>query len=340
MCNTNKPHISILLPVRDAHATLVECLLSIRRQTFHNYELLVIDDHSRDGSAQLVSARAKRDPRIRLLRNPGHGLIDALNHGLRQARAPLVARMDADDKMHARRLELQYRHLVAHPGLALVACQARLFPEQHIDNGFREYMRWQNNCLTTTDIAEEIYIESPFAHPSVVFRRQAVLDLGGYRDGDFPEDYELWLRMFHAGHRMAKLPRVLLDWRDSPGRTSRTHPRYAREAFDRLRATYLARDPRLHHGRPLAFWGAGRKTRKRARLLQDQGFAPTAWIDIDPKKIGNRIHRIPVVGPGWLTRQQRPFVLSYVTNHGARDDIAAQLQARDYQRGRDYLMVG
>jgi FlaA1/EpsC-like NDP-sugar epimerase len=133
---------------------------------------------------------------------------------------------------------------------------------------------------------------------------------------------------------------VLLHWRESTGRLTRTDPRYSRAAFARLRTDYLARDPRLHSGRPLAICGAGRRTRQRAQLLLDHGFRPVAWIDIDPRKIGNSVHGVPVHAPQWLDRADKPFVLSYVTNHGARDIIAAQLQAMGYLRGRDYLMVG
>ena len=93
----------------------------------------------------------------------------------------------------------------------------------------------------------------------------------------------------------------------------------------------------------MAYWGAGRKTRRRSKLLIERGFAPSAWIDIDPRKIGNRLRGVPVVPPDWLARepqQPRPFVLSYVANHGAREDIARRLAQMGYRRGEDYLMVG
>jgi hypothetical protein len=163
---------------------------------------------------------------------------------------------------------------------------------------------------------------------------------GGYRDGDFPEDYELLLRLHQRGHRMAKLPEVLLSWRDSGERLTRTDSRYAREAFDRIRAHYLAADPRLRQARELACWGAGRNTRKRVAHLLAHGFQPSAWIDIDPRKIGNLLEGVPVVPPTWLERKEKPFVLSYVANHGARELIAEALHTMGYQAGEDYLMVG
>jgi glycosyltransferase involved in cell wall biosynthesis len=335
------PRLSVLLPYRNAEETLDECLLSICSQTFEDFELLAIDDASTDNSVHRLQAYAKSDPRIRSLENSRPGLVNALNLGLEQARSNIIVRMDADDRMRPERLHRQYRYLRANPEITLLGSQVRLFPDEQIAPGFREYITWQNRCLDQDSIAGDIYIESPFAHPSLAYRRDAVMKAGGYRHGDFPEDYELWLRLYRLGHRMAKLPEVLLEWRDSETRLSRTDPRCERRAFDRLRADYLARDPLLlKHRESLVIWGAGRKTRQRCRLLLEQGFRIKAWIDIDPKKIGNRIQGIEVRGPQWLQRNPRPFVLVYVNNHGARDLIGRELARMGYHRRRDYLMVG
>lgn len=334
------PEVAVLLPFFNAAETLAETLDSIQAQSLEAFVLITVDDGSSDHSAEMVRERMRHDPRITLLQPGRQGVVGAMNSALAHCRSPLAARMDADDIMQPQRLTLQSRFLRQHTDIDLVGSRVRLFPEERILDGFAEYIRWQNGCLSPQNIADNIYVELPIAHPSVMFRRQAVLAAGGYRDGDFPEDYELLLRLHRRGCRMAKLPEVLLDWRDSGGRLTRTDPRYSREAFDRIRARYLAADPRLQQPRPLAIWGAGRKTRKRAAHLLGHGFRPSAWIDIDPRKIGNRIGGVPVVGPDWLAGAQRPFVLSYVSNHGARERIATDLQAMGYCEGEDYLMVG
>lgn len=333
--------VSILLPFHNAAATLAPCLHSIGCQTLNAFEVLALDDGSWDESADLIREWAQRDPRVRLLQPGRVGLVQALNLGIAAARSDLIARMDADDLMHPERLARQVAYLAAHPAVALIASRVELFPAEAVHVGYREYIRWQNSSLTPDEIANNIYIESPFAHPSVMFRRSAVDAVGGYRAGPFPEDYDLWLRMHAAGMPMARLPDVLLRWREWAERTSRTDPRYARSAFDQLRAHYLARDPRLHSGRALVIWGAGRKTRQRAQLLIAQGFPPKAWIDIDPNKIGQRVWGIPVQPPGWLAQHPRPYVLIYVTNHGARDEVIEPiLRGLGYRVGQDYLAVG
>lgn len=334
------PEISVVMPFRDAAATLPAALASVARQRGADLELVAVDDGSADASAALVADAARRDGRVRLLAPGRVGLVAALNLGVAAARAPLLARMDADDLMHPDRLRLQRDFLAARPEVALVASRVALFPRRLVRDGSAEYLRWQNGVLTPAEVASNIYVEAPFAHPSVMLRSSALEAHGGYRDGPFPEDYELWLRLHAAGAPMAKLPRVLLAWREGPGRASRTDPRYDRANFDALRAAFLAADPRLRQGRDLVYWGAGRSTRLRARHLIERGFPPTAWVDVDPRKLGQRVWGAPVHPRAWLARRPRPFVLVYVASHGARDLIGGWLAELGYAPGDDYLMVG
>ena len=331
------PAVSILMPVFNAADTLHECIDSILAQSLQDIELIAVNDFSTDGSLEIL--KSFQDQRIKIIDNADKGIVAALNQGLAFCRSEYVARMDADDVMYPQRLERQLAAMIADPSITLCATQARKFPEDIIMAGYAEYMRWQNACLSMQDIANQIYIESPFAHPSVMFRKSRIEALGGYFDGDFPEDYELWLRLFHAGETMVKLDQVLIDWRESEGRLSRTCDRYAGIAFERLRAEYLAKDKRLKR-RTVVFWGAGRKTRQRAMQLIERGIRPSAWIDIDPNKIGNSYHDAETYLPEWLVEQDnKPFVLNYVRNHGARDYCRAFLEEAGYVMGEDYLDV-
>ena len=210
------PLVSVLLPFHNAADTLADCIESIRAQTLADYEIIAVNDFSTDDSLHLL--QAYNDDRLNIIDNQHRGLVSALNTGLACCRAPLIARMDADDIMYPDRLLKQNEYMRAHHDVVLLAAQARKFPEASIRNGYREYMRWQNSVLSHDDIHKQIYIESPFAHPSVMFRRDSVIVAGAYRHGAFPEDYELWLRLLHRGHRMEKLAEVLLDWRESEQR--------------------------------------------------------------------------------------------------------------------------
>jgi glycosyltransferase involved in cell wall biosynthesis len=338
--SSSPPSVSVVIPFRNAEATLAECLNSLQRQTLADFEALLIDDGSDDSSLVLVRGCALRDSRLRVLAPGRIGLTSALNLGIAQSRADLVARMDADDIMYPERLELQREFLLGRPDIAVAGCQVELFPQDAIRDGYREYIRWQNSCVEHEDIAGNMYVESVLAHPSVMMRRSAINAVGGYRDGLFPEDYELWLRLHHAGFRMAKVPKVLLSWRERPDRTSRVDERYSRVAFDRLRARYLAADPRLCSGRRIVVWGGGRSTRLRVKHLLAHGIRAEAWVDVDPDRIGMTIWGMPVYPITWLDRRDRPFVLAYVASHGAREEIGRALEQWGYLKGRDYLVVG
>jgi glycosyltransferase involved in cell wall biosynthesis len=336
-----QPQVSVVLPMRNAAHTIDPCLQSIVKQTYPHFEVVIVDDGSTDDSLIKVTLWSQRDRRIRLLRQSALGLVAALNKALSLAKGQFIARMDADDIMHPGRLQAQVAFLNTHPDIHLVATQVEVFPNHRVTPGYQEYIRWQNQCLTPQDMWDEIYVESPIAHPSVMLRREVFVELGGYHQGDFPEDYELWLRMLSRNMCLAKIPQVLLKWRDSGYRCSRVDSRYHKQKFDNLRAWYLARDPRINTSRPLVLWGAGRKTRKRVALL---GIKPALWLDVDSKKIGKTYMDAAVVNYTWLRDSNgaavKPFVLSYVTNHGVREQIANELGECGFERGKDYLMVG
>ena len=335
------PQISVVMPVRDGAATLMECLNSLLAQTFMDWELVLVDDGSLDASSRIAAHFAGRDTRVRVLRTSGVGIPLALNYGLQACRAPLVARMDADDRMHPRRLELQAAGFQRWPHCDVLGSRVSLFPESAVAGGMREYMAWQNACTSPAQLHADIYWEAPFVHPSVSFKRKVVLDAGAYRDGDFPEDYELWLRLNSVGARFAKLKSTLLEWRVHEQSTSRRDGRYRREAFDTVRFEYLRNDGRLTKASELVVWGAGRATRKRLRGLLERSPKLAAWIDIDKRKIGNMVNGVQVHAPSWLRyRRPKPFVLACVTSHGARKAISRYLQQCGFVPGADFLCVG
>jgi len=338
--------ISVLLPIRNAAATLPDALESLLAQTYGDFEVLCLDDGSDDhlmgqGSRHILERYARRDNRLRPVFLTHGGIVHALNLGLDLAQGEYVARMDADDVSHPRRLELQAAYLRERPDVGLAACRAAFGGESERARGYKRHLDWTNGLLSHEQMALGRFRESPLVHPTVMFRRTVVQRYGGYRAGPFPEDYELWLRWLEAGMRMAKLPDVLYTWNDPPARLSRTHPRYSTAAFYRTKARYLAKWLKANnpfHPRVLVM-GAGRITRRRAELLLEHGVEITAWADIDPRKIGRTVagrkvfHRDDIPAPG------RVFILSYVAGHGAAEDIAAFLDKRGYTQGRNYVLA-
>ena len=334
-------NISVLLSVRDGAATLGRALESLLAQTERDFEIVAVDDGSKDATARALANFRERDPRVRVLESGGAGLVPSLNLGLSACRGRYIARMDADDVCHPSRLELQRRYLDENPSVEVVASRVVFGGDARSAAGFAAYVDWSNSILDGDAIELRRFVESPIVNPSACFRRETAIAHGTWREGEFPEDYELWLRWLERGVRMAKLPQALLTWSDPPTRLSRRDPRYSPGAFWECKAGYLARflAPRLD-GRPLAFWGAGRRTRQAARPLLSRGLRPSAWIDIDPRKIGSGLEGVPVVAEGELERLGRPYVVSLVGNRGAGEEISRRLGNLGYREGADFVLAG
>ncbi len=333
------PRVSVLLPVRDARPHLEHCLRSLSAQTLGDHEVVAVDDGSEDGSGEVLESHARADRRLRVVRTEARGLVPALNTALARARAPLLARMDADDVAHPERLARQAERLEADPGLHVLGCRVRLLaPPSARNQGMRAYVRWLNGLLDHDAITRDLFVESPLAHPSVMMRRSALLALHGYRAFDGPEDYDLWLRAHAAGFRFAKLEQTLLSWRDGRARLSRTDPRYAPERFRELKLEALLRGP-LSPARPVVIWGAGRVGKGWSRALARRGHAVSAFVEVDPRKIGRRIHGAPVVAVEGAGAFRGPLHLAAVGQPGARERIREEARRRGLEEGRDLLAL-
>lgn len=333
--------LSVIMPVFNAEDTLDEAIHSILEQSCNNFEFIIVDDGSSDSSSQIIDKWAGEDDRIRPVYNDHRGIVKALNKGLRQAKGRYIARMDADDISLPLRLEKQVTFLDEHPEIGLVSCLVEHLGNQQTQEGYARYVSWINGLTSAEEIRMNRFIESPLAHPSVCFRQSLIPKYGDYRDGNFPEDYELWLRWLDQGVQMRKLPEVLLQWRDQENRLSRNHPRYSTEAFYKIKAEYLAQW--LQSQNPyhpyIVIWGAGRTSRKRAELLTQYGVRITHYIDVDPKKVGQNIHGRPVWGPDDIPADGARFIISYVGNRGVNQKIFDYLKERGYRLDKHFIFA-
>jgi len=234
--------VSVLLPVRDAAPWLGSSLASLARQTVAEHEVIAVDDGSRDGSGEILERAARHDSRL-VVRHTGRcGLPAALGLALSLARAPWVARHDADDLSHRERFARQLAFLDTHPAVDVVGTRLRLFPQRECGAGMRRWAAWHNALLDHDAMRRELLIDSPLAHGTAMIRRDRLERVGGWRESGWAEDLDLWVRLFRDGARFAKLPEPLYGWRQHPASATRTDPRYSHDRFLRLKVEALDRD--------------------------------------------------------------------------------------------------
>ena len=230
------PAISVILPVYNAEAYVREAVESILAQTFMDFELIIINDGSTDGSGAILRELAARDARIVLVERPNDGYVSALNKGLEMARADLIARMDADDVSMPERFALQYARMIQEPELAVLGSFIRVMDKVGNIIRLREYP------LTPKEAAHHVERDCPVGHPTVMMRRDAVLKAGGYRKAfSHAEDYELWLRMSDLGYAMANLPQPLLNYRVHGANVTEVHWEANRRSFTLARLAHRVR---------------------------------------------------------------------------------------------------
>jgi len=316
------PRVSVLLPVRDAAPWLLSALASLARQTLADHEVIAVDDGSSDGSGEMLERAALRDHRLVVRHTPAEGLPAALALGLSLARAPWVARQDADDVSHRTRLSRQLEWLAAHPDVDVLGTRLRLFPAATTGAGMRRWAAWHNSLLTHDSMRRELLIDSPLAHGTMMARRSALEDVGGWHERGWAEDLSLWMSLFTRGARFAKLPAVLYGWRQHPTSATHTDPRYSRERFMALKSSELV-SGLLRGGRKATLIGVG------ASLSR--------WHET----LGTRIERrMELRGPysGAVPSLQPPLVL-VVMAPVARERWRAALLDRGLRELSDFVFV-
>ncbi|HSG82658.1 MAG TPA: glycosyltransferase [Gemmatimonadota bacterium] len=332
------PRVSVLLPCRDAQEHLPLAIRGLKLQTFRDYEVVAVNDGSADGTGEVLERWAAGDERVRVLHQERRGLAEALRVGAAECRGALLARVDADDLAHGRRLAEQVSYLDRHPDVAAIGTRVRYFPHGQLGWGARRYERWLNSLVNPDQLARDIFVECPIAHPTLMVRRSRFKAVGGYSEVGWAEDYDLILRLHLAGAQLANVPAILHFWRERDDRASRVDPRYSAQAFRRCKIHYL-RQAELNGRGSVSIWGAGRVGKDFARALGDEGVTVEAFFDIDPRKIGQEIYGAAVHDARDAQRLLGSYLLVAVGAAGARELIREELDGAGLQEGAHYRCV-
>mgnify|MGYP002884529893 FL=1 len=332
------PVVSVILPVRDARPYLDAAIVSLLSQTLEDFELIAVDDGSVDGSRHALGTWAKKDSRVKVFSHKPMGIVATLERARVEASGRYMARMDADDVAEPRRLEQQLEMLEADPSLAGCGTGVTYFPAEVVRDGARRYQTWINGLVSPEDIAREIFVECPLAHPTFFFRSNIIDAVGGYLDQGWPEDYDLLLRLWAKGYRLGKVPDQLLRWREHADRLSRTDGRYSPASFLACKAHYLQRT--LLRGMDgTVIWGAGPVGKAVARALLDVGAVVLAFVDLDPRKLGQEIYGAPVIDTESGLRMRGCLHLAAVGQEGARQLLRTTLGEAGLRELVDFAAV-
>lgn len=229
------PLVSVIMPAYHANAHIRQAIQSIQNQTCHNWELLVIHEYgSNDGTAEIVSRIAEKDPRIQLIRNQTRlGLAESLNRGIRLARGRYIARMDADDLSHPMRFEKQLQYFSGHPQISLCGTW------QHHFGPDREWIH--KTAASPEECRASLLFSCDLCHSTVMFRKKDFVDRQLFYDKNYlAEDFELWSRAV-CMLQFANIPEVLGEYRWSGenitaqkmGRLAKEHAVIVKQALQR-----------------------------------------------------------------------------------------------------------
>ena len=320
--------ISILLPVFNAEAFLTDCIQSILNQSYTEWELIAINDHSTDHSLSILSAFAQKDTRIKFYTNPSKGIISALRLAFKESQGQFISRMDADDLMAPDKLLLMQQAL-SEKGLGYV-CTAlvKYFSAKPLGNGYQKYQDWLNQLSLHQTNFSEIYKECVIPSPCWMIHRQDLIDCGAFVPNDYPEDYDLCFRFYEQKMKLLSVPKVLHFWRDYPTRTSRTDERYAKPQFLEIKIRYFLRID-YDSSRPLFLWGAGRKGKFLAKILQAQQI-PFYWISNNKQKTGKHIYNVLLQSFDFLQNIENPQIIIAIAGATGQKEVLKFLKVHNF----------
>lgn len=330
-----QPLVSIVIPFKNTEHFLNECLQSICSQTYQNWEVVAVNDHSSDGSITLVETFAQNDSRIQVLENKGVGIITALQTAYANSTGQLITRMDSDDVMASNKLQVLVEALTANGKGHLAIGQVKYFSDRGVSNGYERYEKWLNQLTKAGENYTEIYKECVIPSPCWMAYREDLDAVGAFDSNRYPEDYDLAFRFYENGFKCIPCSKILHHWRDYDTRTSRTSEHYAQNYFLDIKLHYFLK-LEFNAERPLTLWGAGNKGKTIAKILITKhiGFH---WVCDNPNKIGKEIYGKQMLHYTALEKLENTQAIITVANEEAQVQIRTYLKKLKKISIKDYF---
>lgn len=321
LCLMQSPLISILMPVKDAAKFLALTVSSVQNQGYKNWELLAVDDHSNDKSAEILHSLAAHDARIKVFSNESNGIIDALHTAYINASGSFVTRMDADDLMCSGKLNALLKVLKENDENVVATGLVKAFAAPgKCGYGFARYAAKLNKFNSSANPWDFIFNDCVVPSPCWMISTKNLNKIGAFESTLYPEDYDLCFRMYAAGLKVKCVNQILHLWRDHPERVSRVSPIYAEPEFFPLKLRYFLK---LSHqpGKPLIFYGAGPKAKKFVKLVKaEYPDLKFHWTTGNERKWGNSIYGQMIAEKSILNQQTGATAIWLVSSRGSEVD--------------------
>lgn len=278
------------MPVYNAEAYLFECIDSIIKQSYTNWELIAVDDQSTDDSLSILSDYSSKNSNIKIHTTTNKGIIPALHEAFIQSNGVLITRMDADDIMHVDKLLLLSNTLLKSGRGHLATAFVRYFSDSKLGDGYTKYENWLNGLTNQEINFTEIYKECVIPSPCWMCYRSDLQNCDAFNPQTYPEDYDLCFRFRKVGLKVIAVRQVLHYWRDHSHRSSRNDPNYSDNSFLNLKMQYFLEDD-FDPIKKMVLWGAGRKGKTIAKELIKNNI-PFQWLTNNTEKIDKQIYGV------------------------------------------------
>jgi glycosyltransferase involved in cell wall biosynthesis len=329
--------ISILIPVFNTAKYLPACLDSILNQTETNWEVIAVNDFSTDDSLSILLDYARKDTRIRVFNNVQKGIIPALHQAFAQSVGAYITRMDSDDIMNIKKLQVLKNIILNHCNGTIATGCVHYFSETGVQKGYIRYQNWLNDLMQKGHFWQEIYKECVLPSPCWMIRRGDLLESGGFEPNIYPEDYDLCFRFYEKKFKIiAHTDFPIHYWRDSATRTSRKDPNYASNQYFNLKIYYFLK-LNFDANRPLVIWGVGDKGKQLIRLFQPKITTDKLhWVTNNPRKIGHIIDNQLVTHYENILNLHHPQIIIAVAELTGQVEIPRFLEENHFKMGINY----
>ncbi|WP_245593009.1 glycosyltransferase family 2 protein [Crocinitomix catalasitica] len=327
--------VSIILAAKDTAPFLRDCLDSILNQTYKNWELLAINDHSTDGTKEIIEEYAGLDSRIIALNSDTPKLIPTLQYGYKFAKGDLINRMDSDDKMPHDKLETLVEAWMPYgKGTVIAGGTEHFVDEGEVGDGFLRYEKWLNHVAKHSLHKDEIYKECVIPSHSWIIHKDDLDLIDAFNPLVYPEDYDLCFRMYKHNLNIVGIDKVLHFWRDRDNRISRTWEEYKDNRYFDMKMRYfyeIDRDPT----RPLVLWGGGRNGKDMAKIILENEME-FIWVCDSERKIGKDIYGIRMQHFDVVKEIENPQIMIVVSSPDGKKEIQNEIDALGKIPRKDY----